>query len=125
MILLDTSVLIRFFTKDDEIKARRVKTLLESDGDLLLIDAVLLELVFTLTKVYKQTKLQVLEVLKFLLSRSNIQASLEIRKSVKIYEDSSLSITDCLLVAYGEGNTIASFDDGILKMKEVLSYWRK
>lgn len=122
MIVLDTSVLIRFFTRDDESKAKRVKVLLESKEDLLLIDAVLMELVFTLTKVYKQSKTQVLTMLKFLLSRTNIQMSVEIRKAVKVYEDTNISITDSLIVAHGEGNRIASFDDQILKTKGVITH---
>lgn len=123
MIILDTSALIRFFTGDDKKKAKKVKILLESENDLLLIDAVLLELVFTLLKVYKQSKDRVIEILKFLLSRSNIQISTEIKKSIKYYEVLNLSITDCLLLSYGEGKRIASFDSGLLKTKGAKSFW--
>lgn len=124
MIILDTSALIRFFTKDDETKAKKVKKLLESDEELLLIDAVLIELVFTLIKFYKLPKVQLLEVLKFLLSRSNIKISPQIRKAVKIYEEKNMSITDCLVAAYGEDNKIASFDDKLVKTKGVKPVWR-
>ncbi len=123
MIVLDTSVLIRFFTRDDEAKAKKVKDLLESKQDLLLIDAVLLELVFTLMRVYKQSKTQVLKILKFLLSRTNVQVNSEIRKAVKIYEDMNVSITDSLIVVYGEGSKIASFDEKLLKIRGVKPRW--
>ncbi len=123
MIVLDTSALIRFFTKDDEAKAKKVKDLLESDEELVLIDAVLLELVFTLIKFYKLPKIQLLEVIKYLLSRSNIKASPQIRNAVKIYEEKNMSITDCLVVAYGEGNKIASFDDKLVKTEGVKPFW--
>lgn len=125
MIILDTSVLIRFFTGDDKVKANKVKALLDSENELLLIDTVLLELVYTLLKVYKQPKSRVMEILKFLLSRSNICISTEIKKSVKYYEELNLSITDCLLLSYGEGKRIACFDEGILKTKGVKSFWIK
>jgi len=123
VIVLDTSVLIRFFTRDDEAKAKKVKDLLESKQDLLLIDAVLLELVFTLMRVYKQSKTQVLKILKFLLSRTNVQVNSEIRKAVKIYEDMNVSITDSLIVVYGEGSKIASFDEKLLKIRGVKPRW--
>lgn len=121
MIVLDTSALIRFFTRDDEAKAKKVKDLLESDQELLLIDAVLLELVFTLIKFYKLPKVQLLEIIKYLMSRSNIKADIHLRKAAKIYEDNNMSITDCLVVAHGEGNKIASFDEKLAKMVGVKS----
>lgn len=124
MIVLDTSALIRFFTRDDEAKAKKAKALLESNEELLLIDAVLLELVFTLEKFYKLPKNQLIEVVKYLLSRSNIKASPQIRNAVKIYEIKNMSITDCLVVAYGEGNKIASFDDKLVKTEGVKLFWR-
>jgi len=125
MILLDTSALIRFFTGDDKVKASKVKRLLDSENDLLLIDAVLLELVFTLLKVYQEPKGRVLEILRFLLSRPNIQINAEVKKSIMYYEDLNLSIADCLILSYGEGNRIASFDEGLLKTKGVKPFWIK
>lgn len=123
MIVLDTSALIRFFTGDDKVKANKVKALLDSENDLLLIDAVLLELVYTLLKVYKEPKERILEILKFLLSRSNIQMREEIKKAIRYYEVLNLSITDCLLLSYGEGKRIASFDEDLLEVTNVYSFW--
>lgn len=123
MIVLDTSALIRFFTRDDEVKAKKAKDLLESKEELLLIDAVLLELIFTLLKFYRLPKIQILAIIKYLLSRPNIKASSEIRIASKLYEEKNMSITDCLVVAYSEGKKIASFDDQILKTKGVKSVW--
>ena len=123
MIVLDTSALIRFFTRDDEAKAIKVKKLLESSEELLLIDAVFLELVFTLIKVYKTPKKEILEIAQYLLSRSNIEVSLEIRKAIKIYEDRNVSITDCLVMVYAKGNKVASFDEKLLKMGGIKSVW--
>jgi len=121
MIVLDTSALIQFFTRDDETKAQKVKAVLESNEDLLLLDAVLLELIFTLTKVYNVTRIQIVEILKYLLSRPNIQVSAETRKAIKIYESNNLSISDCLVIAHGEGHKIASFDKNLLGFEGVKS----
>jgi len=119
MIVLDTSALIRFFTRDDESKADKVKRLLESDRELLLIDAVMMELVFTLSKVYSLPKNKIGEIVQFLFSRQNISINSELRRAGTLYVENNLSITDCLVVAHGEGNSIASFDDKLLKMNGV------
>lgn len=124
MIVLDTSVLIRFFTRDDDAKAGKAKSLLESSEDLLLIDAVLLELIFTLMKVYGLPKVQIVAVVKYLLSRPNIRVNLETRKAARRYEVENMSIADCLVMAYGEEGRIASFDDKLNKAGGVKSIWR-
>jgi len=115
-IILDTSVLIRFFTRDDESKAKIVKTLLESEHNLILIESVLQELVFTLLKVYSLTKEQVEEILQFLLSRVNIVCSAEIRAAVRMYEESAVSITDCLVLAHGKKKKVATYDMKLRKL---------
>lgn len=63
------------------------------------------------------------DLTRFLLSRANIQISSEIRKAIKVYERGNISITDCLLVVYGGGKKIASFDKGLLKLEGVKSVW--
>lgn len=125
MIVLDTSALIRFFTADDKIKAQKVKILLESKEELLLTEAVLLELTFTLLKFYKLPKSQILEIIKYLLSHPNIKVNSEIRKAAEIYEEKNISITDCLVLAYGDGKKIASFDDKLLKAEGIKSAFKK
>ena len=115
---------MRFFTKDDENKARRVKSLLESDEELLLIDAVVMELIYTLIRVYGQSKNQILEVLKFLLSRPNMRINSELRKAIKVYGEENISITDSLLVVYGRNNKIASFDERLLKVGGIKGIWK-
>lgn len=124
MIVLDTSALIRFFTRDDEVKAKKVKDLLESDQELLLIDAVLLELVFTLMKYYRLPKIELLEVIKYLMSRPNIKTDTQLNKAVNIFAENNISITDSLVVARGEGNKIASFDEKLNKMAGVKPVWK-
>jgi predicted nucleic acid-binding protein len=123
-VVLDTSALIRFFTRDDELKAARVKTLLESSSELVLLDAVLLELVYTVLKVYKLSKAQVLVMLHFLLSRPNIHCAQEMRTAIALFEKLNLSITDCLVIAHAQGHAVASFDQNLLKQPSVKSVWK-
>ena len=101
-----------------------MKILLESDEELLLIDAVVMELIYTLIRVYGQSKDQILEIFRFLLSRANIQINSELRKAIKVYEEENISITDSLLVIYGQNNKIASFDDKLLKIKGTKGIWK-
>lgn len=124
MIILDTSALLRFFSGDDEGKSKKVGALLESKEDLLLIEAVVVELVFTSLKVYRQSKFQVLDALNFLLARTNIRTSANIRMAIKIYEKINISITDALVVVYGDDNKIASFDERLLSVQGVKSVWK-
>lgn len=121
MIVLDTSALIRFFTRDDERKALKIKAMFESDEELLLIDAVMMELVFTLSKVYQLSKNRIVEIIQFLLSRPNILVADELRRAAELFFENNLSITDCLVIAYGEGNLIASFDEKLLRVPGVRS----
>jgi predicted nucleic-acid-binding protein len=116
MIVLDTSFLLRFFTRDDENKALQAKKLIESNEELLLIDAVLMELIYTLIKVYKLSKDDVVKVISFLLSRPNISINSKLIKAIKLYAEFNLSITDCLIIAHGKNNKIASYDNDLLKV---------
>jgi predicted nucleic-acid-binding protein len=122
-IILDTSALIRFFTLDDEKKAKKVRAVLESNNELVLIESVTLELVFTLLKVYKLPKTDIVEVLQFLISRPNVVLSPELQAAVELYKNNNLSITDCLVIAYAEGAHVASFDEQLLKHPKIRSAW--
>ncbi len=124
-VVLDTSALIRFFTLDDENKAQKVKALLESTREVVLIESVVLELVFTLLKVYKLQKSDVVEIVQFLASRPNMVFTPELQDGMELYLNSNLSITDCLVIAHAEGSSIASFDTELLKHPWANSVWGK
>ena len=119
MIVLDTSALVRFFTGDDGTKAKKVKNLFESGEKLLLIDAVVMELIYTLKKVYKLNKDDILRVVEYLTSLSQVVVNRQTREALEIYRENNLSITDCLVVIYGKGCKVASFDNNILKRKGI------
>lgn len=115
MIVIDTSVLLRFFTKDDKIKGNKAKVILESEKEILLIDAVFLELIFTLKRFYKLPKSEIVLVIRYLLSKDNIIVNNDIKKASEIFEKENMSFTDCLICVYGRGNKIASFDEKLIK----------
>jgi len=74
VIALDTNVLVRFVTRDDPAQARQADRLLAREGEtFLLLDAVLIELHWTLRRLYAFTVEQIGEVLAAFESRADIE----------------------------------------------------
>jgi predicted nucleic acid-binding protein len=65
MKILDTNILVRYFTGEPEDQAQRATTFLSSAAprDLLLVDLVAAELVFVLQSVYRQPRAAVTRLL--------------------------------------------------------------
>lgn len=123
MIYPDTSALIRFFTKDDLIRAKKVKELLEEESEILIHDVVFPELDYVLRKFYKLQRSDVVAAYKFILSCPAIGCSKIINEAVHFYETSNLSMADCIIASESLKGKLASFDKDLLKIKEVKSYW--
>lgn len=123
MIYLDTNTLIRFFTKDDLIKAEKVKTLLQKESEVFITNVVFPEIDYVLRKVYDLERSDVATAFRFLLSSSNVKSSIIISKAVSIYEKSNLSMADCIIVAESLKGKLASFDEKLLKVEGVSGYW--
>lgn len=104
MIGLDTNVLVRFFMRDDHKQHMRANTVMNSlssaePGWVGL--AVLMELVWVLTSVYKVDRLSVLQILDQLLSKREIviERAEVIRHATRIYRDTKVGFSDCLISA--------------------------
>lgn len=123
MVILDTSVLVRYFTGDDKKKALLVAKLLASDENLLILDVVFIELEYVLMKLYRASRAQMLEGYQFLVSQSNITVSKEIQQAIETYSKITLSMADCVIAAFASSGTLASFDKDLLKKTEVHPYW--
>ncbi|OGG19080.1 hypothetical protein A3D78_04345 [Candidatus Gottesmanbacteria bacterium RIFCSPHIGHO2_02_FULL_39_14] len=123
MIYLDTNVLIRFFTKDDLAKAKKVKELLEKESEIFINDVVFPELDYVLRKVYSRKRSDVAAAFRFLLSFRAIKCSKIIHKATYLYETSNLDMADCLIVAQSLKGKLASFDEKLLKIKGVKPFW--
>ena len=123
MICLDTSALIRFFTKVDLIRAKKVKELLLKESEVFINEVVFPELDYVLRKIYKLQRSDVAAAYKFILSRPAISCSKIINEAVHLYETSNLSMADCIIAAESLKGKLASFDAGLLKIKGVKSYW--
>ncbi|OGG19812.1 hypothetical protein A3D03_00950 [Candidatus Gottesmanbacteria bacterium RIFCSPHIGHO2_02_FULL_40_13] len=123
MIYLDTSALIRFFTKDDSVKAKKVKQLLQEESDLHIPDVVFPEIDYVLRKAYSLQRSDVSSAYKFLLSYKTLHCSKLIHKAVQLYDTSNLSMADCIIASESLKGKLASFDEDLLKTEEVKSYW--
>ncbi len=113
MVVLDTSVLVRYFTGDDTVKAKKTAALFESREELLIPEAVFVELEFVLKKLYKAPRKQILEAFNFLISRRSIGVSSAVVEAIGLFGKNNLSLADCLVIVAAEGEKLASFDDSI------------
>jgi predicted nucleic-acid-binding protein len=104
MIGLDTNVLVRFFIRDDHKQYMGADTVMNSlssaePGWVGL--AVLMELVWVLTSVYRVNRQAVLQILDQLLSKREIiiERAEVIRHATRIYGDTKVGFSDCLISA--------------------------
>ena len=115
MIALDTNVLVRLFTEDDPLQARRAENLLRGeDGPFFLPDLVLAELVWVLQRSYEFSRDEVRSVLLALLERRDVVFEDEegIRTALRAYEE-GLDFADGLIIARARAagcSRLASFD---------------
>lgn len=114
MIILDTSALIRFFTRDVPIDAEKVKKLIEGGEDILIPDVVFPEIEYVLEGSYKTDRKKIYQAFDFLRHTKNIKISNEVREAVSIYQRSKLDMADCIIAASSTGNKLFSFDKKLI-----------
>lgn len=103
MIGIDTNILVRYITQDDEIQSRQATELIESAAgvyaSIFINNIVLCELVWVLERGYKYSKQQVIEVLKAVLT--SVEFCFEDHKilwtSVLDLEKSNADFSDILI----------------------------
>ena len=115
MIVIDTSALIRFFTKDIPGDAEKVKNLIEQGEELKIPDVVFPEIEYVLlSKTYNASREKILKAFKFLILRKNIIVSKEVKRAILLYEKTGLDIADCIIVASAKGENLFSFDKKLI-----------
>ena len=77
MIIVDTSALIRYLARDDKVKAKKTKLLLETGKELVIPDAVLPEIEYVLTTSSKAKRADLIKAFRFLNSLHNISLTNE------------------------------------------------
>jgi predicted nucleic-acid-binding protein len=123
-VTVDTNSLIRFFTRDIEGKAQKVKKLLESQPDVFIPDVVFPELEYILLKAYGINRKDLTLYYKFLISNNNIKTTPEVKKAVEIFQNSTLDMADCIIAAQSSKGLLASFDKDLLKTPTIKPFWK-
>ncbi len=130
MIGIDTNILVRHLTQDDELQSRIASDLIEKysglEGNIFVNNIVLCELVWVLTKGYKYPKQEIIEVLKAILT--SIEFCFEDHKilwiSILDFEKSSADFSDTLIGQINKSKNCIStytFDNAA----SALSYFTK
>jgi len=124
MIILDTSALIRYFTRDDKVKAKKTKLLLEREKELVVLDVVLPEIEYVLIKTSRESRTKLIKAFKFLTSLRNVSITKEAREAIAIFENSKLDMADCIIAAHSMKGSLASFDRELLDIKDINPFWK-
>ncbi|MBI2032233.1 MAG: type II toxin-antitoxin system VapC family toxin [Candidatus Levybacteria bacterium] len=122
--VLDTNVLIRFFTNDIPAKADKVEELLEKEKKIVIPDVVFPELEYILMKKYGLPRSKVIDAYLFLLSQENVKKSTYIKKAIEIYQKTKLDMADCIIAAESLKGLLASFDKNLLRVEKVKAFWK-
>lgn len=105
MIGLDTNVLVRLLTRDDEVQAAKARALLDEhaneDDALFVSDVVLAELVWTLERTYGLGRDQIAAAVAALVNNATLgfESRAVLRQARDMYLDSKVGFADCLIVA--------------------------
>lgn len=105
MIAIDTNVLVRLVTRDDEAQALRAKAVFDAhgneDGVLFVSDIVLVELCWTLERSYRLPRAAIATVLRALLGNSTVklESPASVREALTRFAAGAVGFPDCLIVA--------------------------
>ncbi|MBK7767239.1 MAG: type II toxin-antitoxin system VapC family toxin [Sulfuritalea sp.] len=105
MIALDTNVLVRLVTRDDEAQAQRAKAVFDKhageDGGLFVADIVLVELCWTLATSYELARTDIALTVRALLDNASIalESPVAVKSALASFEAGSADFPDCLIVA--------------------------
>jgi len=123
-IVLDLSVLVRFFTNDIPPQARKAEKLLEEEKDMFIPDVVFPELEYILIKKYGASRTKIVEAYKFLISKRNIQTSFIVKNASVLFEATKLDMADCITAMEAKNGVLASFDKKLIKQSGAKSFWK-
>ncbi|OHC64842.1 MAG: hypothetical protein A2045_06915 [Rhodocyclales bacterium GWA2_65_20] len=105
MIALDTNVLVRLITRDDEAQAQRAKAVFDThageDGGMFVADIVLVELCWTLARSYELTRADISRTVRALLDNASValESSDAVKRALADFEAGGADFPDCLIVA--------------------------
>ena len=100
MAAIDTNVLVRLVTKDDESQYKKAQTFVERHQPVLVTQLSVLELVWVLMSRYSLNKERTCKVVQALLETKelNIQAPAILEAALKTWEKSKADFADCFIL---------------------------
>lgn len=119
-MVVDTDVIIRFVTRDDEGKAERFEKYLVSKKPIIITDITCAEVYWTLRFFYKSKKVGVLNALESLINTSNVSSNYEVlSQAIATLRNHNTSFGDAYIASFaktkGKGEVL-SFDRGFNKL---------
>lgn len=122
--LPDTNVVIRYLVKDDLELYKEAKTFFDrvktGEESALILESVIAECVYVLTKIYKVPREKTADSLKNLLQYRGIinEDRDALMKALTIFSEKALDIVDCILLAKATRMNIRlfSFDEDLNRM---------
>lgn len=104
---LDTNILVRFFTKDDQEQFEQVFQLFsQQDLTFFISYPVLVELVWVLERGYNFNKQQIIFVLDELLDTKHFhfENANNLKEAITLFKNNSADFSDCLIGVLGTSN---------------------
>ena len=122
--LPDTNVVVRYLVKDDIELYKQAKTFFDKvktgEESALILESVVAECVYVLTKIYKVPKEKTAESLKNLLRYRGIinEDRADLIKALTTFAERSMDIVDCILYVKAKGmdTCLFSFDEDLNKL---------
>ena len=122
--LPDTNVVIRYLVKDDIELYKQAKTFFDKvktgEESALILESVVAECVYVLTKIYKVPKEKTADSLKNLLRYRGIinEDRADLIKALTTFAERSMDIVDCILYAKAKDmdTSLFSFDEDLNKL---------
>jgi predicted nucleic-acid-binding protein len=124
--LPDTNILIRYLTRDDESLYVRAKEFFdkvkEGSTRAIILESVIAECIYVLTKIYKVPKNRAAESLIDILRYKGIvnDDQKELILALSLFSERNIDIVDCILCvkAAGPDTSLFSFDSELNKMSD-------
>ena len=122
--LPDTNVVVRYLVKDDIELYKQAKTFFDKvktgEESALILESVVAECVYVLTKIYKVPKEKTADSLKNLLRYRGIinEDRADLIKALTTFAERSLDMVDCILYAKAKDTdtSLFSFDEDLNKL---------
>lgn len=122
-MLIDTDILIRFLTNDDENKAKRFEKFLRSGKKARILDVTVAEIYWVLLSSYGFSKNKVILGLESLIGKKSINCNRKVlRQTIKILKKGKISFVDAYTAATSliqDEGVIMSYDKGFDKLPGV------